>query len=220
MYKAVIFDLDGTLTDTLESMAVAGNKTLEYVGLKPHSVEKYKYFVGDGADILVRRFLKAAGDTECVNFNKAYDAYMRQFALDCTYKVKIYDGIEEMLNKLREKGMKLAVLSNKPHLRAVEVIDNFFEKNIFDIVQGHIQGKAKKPNPNEALEIARKLGVEPCECIYVGDTDVDMQTGKNAGMFTVGVLWGFRDEKELLENGADIVVEKPEEICYNFTKNC
>jgi phosphoglycolate phosphatase len=212
MYKAVIFDLDGTLTDTLESMALASNKTLEYVGLKPRDIQEYRYFVGDGADVLVRRFLKAAGDTECSLFEKAYEVYMKQFAQDCTYIVKPYDGIVDMLEKLKNNGMKLAVLSNKPHLRAIEVIENFFEKNTFDITQGHSVGMNKKPDPTEALAIAKKLGIEPNECIYVGDTDVDMQTGKNAGMYTVGVLWGFRDEKELREHGADYIVSKPSDI--------
>ena len=217
MYKAVIFDLDGTLTDTLESMALASNKTLEYVGLKPRNVQEYKYFVGDGADVLVRRFLVAAGDIECNLFEKAYDAYMKQFAQDCTYKVKPYDGIEDMLSQLKDMGIKLAVLSNKPHLRAVEVIDKFFRENTFDIAQGHSIGMEKKPDPTEALAIAKKLGVKPNECIYVGDTDVDMQTGKSAGMYTVGVLWGFRDEKELRENGADYIARNPSDI-FNLLK--
>lgn len=212
MYKAVIFDLDGTLTDTLESMALASNKTLEYVGLKPRKVEEYKYFVGNGADVLVRRFLVAAGDKDCRLFEKAYEAYMKQFAIDCTYKVKLYDGIENMLKELKNKGIKLAVLSNKPHLRAVEVIDKFFNEDTFDIVKGHIVGKNKKPNPSEVLKMANELQVKPSECIYVGDTDVDMQTGKNAGMYTVGVLWGFRDEKELNEHGADFIAKTPKDI--------
>ena len=212
MYKAVIFDLDGTLTDTLESMAVAGNKTLEYVGLKPREIDEYRYYVGDGAKVLVKRFLKAAGDRECINFNKAYDAYMKQFALDCTYKVKVYDGIMDMINSLKEKGIKLAVLSNKPHDRAVEVVDRFFEKNTFDIVQGHIEGASKKPEPSGAINMAKELDVLASECIYVGDTDVDMQTGKNANMYTVGVTWGFRDEKELRENGADMIIDNPLEL--------
>ena len=212
MYKAAIFDLDGTLTDTLESMAVAGNKTLEGVGLEKRSIEEYKYFAGDGADTLVRRMLVAAGDTECKLFDKAYNLYRKQFAIDCTYKVKTYDGIMEMVKQMKDKGMKLAVLSNKPHARAVEVVYKFFGEGLFDIVQGQVDGVAKKPDPQGAILIAKKLGVETNECLYVGDTDVDMKTGKSADMFTVGVLWGFRDEEELRTNGADKIVSKPSEI--------
>lgn len=212
MYKVAIFDLDGTLTDTLESMAVAGNKTLEGVGLEKRSIEEYKYFAGDGAATLVRRMLVASGDTECKLFDKAYNLYRKQFAIDCTYKVKIYDGIMEMVKQMKEKGMKLAVLSNKPHARAVEVVYKFFGEGLFDIVQGQVDGVAKKPDPQGAILIAKKLGVETNECLYVGDTDVDMKTGKSADMFTVGVLWGFRDEEELRTNGADKIVSKPSEI--------
>ena len=212
MYKVAIFDLDGTLTDTLESMAVAGNKTLESVGLEKRSVEEYKYFAGDGADTLVRRMLVAAGDSECKLFDKAYNLYRKEFAIDCTYKVKTYDGIMEMVKQMKEKEMKLAVLSNKPHARAVEVVYKFFGEGLFDIVQGQVDGVAKKPDPQGAILIAKKLGVETNECLYVGDTDVDMKTGKSADMFTVGVLWGFRDEEVLRTNGADRIVSKPSEI--------
>lgn len=212
MYKAAIFDLDGTLTDTLESMAVAGNKTLESVGLEKRSVEEYKYFAGDGADTLVRRILVAAGDTECKLFDKAYNLYRKEFAIDCTYKVKPYDGIMDMVKQLKDKGIKLAILSNKPHARVVEVVYKFFGEGIFDIVQGQVDGVAKKPDPQGAILIAQKLGVQVDECIYVGDTDVDMKTGKSADMYTVGVLWGFREEEELKVNGADKIVSKPSEI--------
>lgn len=212
MYKVAIFDLDGTLTDTLESIAVAGNKTLESIGLEARSIEEYKYFAGDGADTLVRRMLVAAGDTECKLFDKAYNFYRKEFAIDCTYNVEPYDGIMDMVKALKEKGLKLAVLSNKPHARTVEVVYKYFKEDIFDFVQGQIDGINKKPDPQGALSIAKKLGVDTSECIYVGDTDVDMKTGKSANMYTVGVLWGFRDEKELIENGADKIVSKPNEI--------
>ena len=117
-----------------------------------------------------------------------------------------------MVKQMKEKEMKLAVLSNKPHARAVEVVYKFFGEGLFDIVQGQVDGVAKKPDPQGAILIAKKLGVETNECLYVGDTDVDMKTGKSADMFTVGVLWGFRDEEELRTNGADKIVSKPSEI--------
>ena len=212
MIKAVIFDLDGTLTDTLESMAVAGNNTLESVGLEPRPIEEYKYFAGDGADVLVERFLKAAGDEKLEKYEEAYKNYKEEFALDCTYNVKVYDGILDMLEKLKEKKVKVAVLSNKPHQRVIQVVYKFFGEGMFNIVQGQMEGFAKKPDPEAAISIAKRLGVNPDEVLYVGDTDVDMQTGINASMNTVGVLWGFREEKELRENGAHNIISEPKQI--------
>ena len=117
-----------------------------------------------------------------------------------------------MIKALKEKGLKLAVLSNKPHARVMEVVYKFFEEGTFDVVQGQVDGVNKKPDPQGAITISKILGVDTTECIYVGDTDVDMKTGKSANMYTVGVLWGFREEEELRTNGADKIVSKPSEI--------
>ena len=212
MIKAVIFDLDGTLTDTLESMAVAGNKTLKSVGLEPRSIEEYKSFAGDGADTLVQRMLIAAGDTKLEKFDEAYNNYMREFALDCTHNVAIYEGINELLLELKKRGIKMAVLSNKPHQRALQVVYKFFGESMFNIVFGHMDGVDKKPDPSLAIKISKMLGVGQNEVMYIGDTDVDMMTGVNAKMKTVGVLWGFREKEELIEYGAEYIVSRPEEI--------
>lgn len=212
MYKAAIFDLDGTLADTLESMACAGNATIEALGYKARNIEEYRYFAGDGAAELVRRFMKAAGDENNVNFDKAYKIYQGFFEKDCTYKVKMYDGIKEMLDSLKNAGLKVAVLSNKPHERAIAVVEELFGKNYFDIIFGQQNGIRRKPDPEGAFIISDKLGIEPANTGYIGDTNVDMITGKRAGMFTIGVLWGFRDRKELEENSADAIAEKPKDI--------
>ena len=210
--KAVVFDLDGTLTNTLESLAYVGNKTLESLGLEARPMEEYKYFAGDGVDTLIKRFLMAAGDLECENYKKAYEFFMTEFTGDCTYKVEPYEGIKETLVALKEKGMKLAVLSNKIHPKTVEVVYKFFGENTFDIIQGQMDGLEKKPHPEGALQISKRLGIDVSEIMYVGDTDVDMKTGTSAGMFTVGVLWGFREEDELVENGANKIISHPSEL--------
>lgn len=212
MYKVAIFDLDGTLADTIESIATAGNKTLTACGLEPLAQERYEYFAGDGADTLIRRSLAAAGDMDGVNFEKAYAFYKEIFEKDCTYKVTIFDGLKEVLDEMKRRGILLAVLSNKPHSRTVTVVETLFGKGYFDVVLGQHNGYKRKPNPEGAYMIVKELEVDPSECIYVGDTDVDMQTGTAADMFTVGVLWGFRERAELEANHADVIIASPDEL--------
>lgn len=215
-FKAVIFDLDGTLADSLESIAYSANRAIEAFGYKPFEVERFKRFAGDGADTLIKRCLKESGDTELKDFEKAFEKYKELFKVDCMYKVKPYDGIVELLEKLKENNVKLAVLSNKPQERTEDVIKALFGDKLFDMVLGHSDKRAKKPSPEGAIYIAEKFGVSAEECVYVGDTNTDMKTGKSAGMFTVGVTWGFRDSLELFENGADKIINKPMEILELF----
>lgn len=212
MIKAVLFDLDGTLSDSLASMALAGNTVLEQFGLPKMPVENYRYYCGDGAAMLVKRALSEAGDKELQYFDKAYEAYQEVFRKDCTFNVKPYDGIQEMLASLQKKGIKIAVVSNKPHDRTIDVVEKLFGLDAFDAVIGMKEGRKGKPDPAGALETAQILGVVPSECAFVGDTNVDMKTGTNAGMLRIGVLWGFRDREELVENGADEIVENPQEL--------
>lgn len=212
MYKAVLFDLDGTLADSLESIAYGANKALEAKGFSPHPVENYKYYAGDGADMLIKRALKDAGDEAGEFFDETFSLYQDIFKEDCTYKVKAFDGIFELLEELKARGIKIGVISNKPHLRSVDVVNTLFGEDYFDIVVGQKEGVPKKPDPASTLDGARQLGVLPRECIYAGDTDVDMQNGNAAGMFTVGVLWGFRKREELLENHAHAIIETPREL--------
>lgn len=212
MYKAVLFDLDGTLADSLESIASAANKALEVSGFQPLPVENYKYYAGDGQDTLIRRALKAAGDEEGEWFDKTISVYKEIFKQDCTYKVKAFDGVSELLQELKKRGIKIGVISNKPHQRSLDVVNTLFGEGYFDIVVGQKDGVPKKPNPASTLNGALELGAAPGECIYVGDTDVDMDNGNAAGMFTVGVLWGFRQREELLEHHAHAVIEDPMEL--------
>ncbi|MBU5479932.1 HAD family hydrolase [Blautia sp. MSJ-19] len=211
MIKACIFDLDGTLANTLESMAYVANEILEKMNLQPQPTENFKYYSGEGADMLIRRCLKDAGDPELLNYEQCRNLYRKKFDEDPLYKVVPYDGILETLEELKKQGMKLAVCSNKPHVAAVKVIRQMFE-GYFDLVIGQSDAVRRKPAPDGPLKAAEEFGVTPQECMYVGDTRTDMETGKAAGMHTVGVLWGFRDRQELESSGADVIAQRPQDL--------
>ncbi|MEZ3426878.1 MAG: HAD family hydrolase [Lachnospiraceae bacterium] len=212
MKKAVIFDLDGTLTDSLESIKVSADKAIGEFGFGPYTKEQYKYFVGDGADTLIERCLVAGGDKGLAYFDRAFVEYQKIFQEYCMYRVVPYDGIKELLAALKERGIKIAVLSNKPHERTKDVIYTLFGEGYFDVVQGQIAGMEKKPSPAGVFHILKQLELTAEDVLYLGDTGTDMQTGKSAGAVTIGALWGFREREELLENHADYVIEKPLEL--------
>lgn len=212
MKKAYIFDLDGTIVDSLGSIATCANGRLEELGLKTHSLESYKQFVGEGQYELIRRALRASGDEKLEHYDVAMARYIEVFKDTCHIGCVPYEGIVDMLQKLKEQNVKLAVLSNKAHMNTMQVVAHVFGENLFDEVQGQMEGVARKPDPEGVFQIMKKLDVIPEECVYVGDTSTDMKTGKAAGIFTVGVTWGFRDKKELEEHGADAIVEKAEEL--------
>jgi len=208
--KALIFDLDGTLIDSLKDIALCANRVLEEFELPTHKIEDYKNFVGGGAEILFENCMpkdsnKELRDSVLERFKVIYDQNLQG-------NTKPYDGVYELLDLLESSNYKLGVLSNKPHKFTLKYVEEFFSK--YNISQAHGQKEelAKKPDPIGAINIAKAFNL-PCENIYfVGDSDVDMQTAKNAGMVAVGVSWGFRGTKELIENGADHIVETPIDI--------
>ena len=212
MYKACIFDLDGTLTDTLDSLTYSVNKTLEEMGLSSITRDECRRFVGDGARKLMERALKTSGDKELARIEEGMEVYGRVFKENCTYHVRPYDGVVYMLQKLKTRGIRLAVLSNKPHQQAVDVVETFFGKEMFDRIQGQCDALPKKPDPAGVFYILEALGVKPEEGIYMGDSDVDMQTGKAAGMLTIGASWGFRSKELLEQTGADATIDHAEEL--------
>lgn len=212
MIKACIFDCDGTLLDTLVSIASNANKALKDYGFQEIPTEEYKHMVGDGARVLIQRCLRRAGDLECLQFEPVYQRYREYFKEGCLYRVIPYEGIQDLIEELKTRGIRRAVLSNKPHEQTLSVISATFDEGDFDVVLGLKKDGKKKPDPAGALEIAGILGVKPEECLYIGDTDTDMQTGNGAGMHTVGVLWGFRDREELEKNHGEFIVERPCEI--------
>ena len=217
MKKAVIFDLDGTLADTIASITYCGNLALSRFGLSSFGEEDYKHFVGDGAAMLIRRALLAAGDERLEHFDEVYETYLEIFAKDCMYQVKPYEGICALLEELKRLSVRIAVLSNKPDRDSLRVVEALFGKGYFDFVQGQRADIPRKPDPAGVYRIMEAFGLSAGDFLYVGDSGVDMKTGRAAGIFTVGVLWGFRDRKELVENGADAVISKPLELLSHLT---
>lgn len=215
MIRAFIFDLDGTLANTLESMSTVANKIMKKFGLKELPVDNFRYYSGEGADMLVRRCLKDAGDPELVYYEEARRLYREMFDKDPLYKVVPYEGIPELLTELKKRKLHLAVCSNKPHEAAVKVISRLFDDEL-DLVIGQSARIRRKPAPDAPLKAAETFGVSPEECIYVGDTKTDMETGKAAGMYTIGALWGFRDKQELENSGADAVAQNPKDLLYIY----
>ena len=220
--KACIFDLDGTLTNTLESMTYSVNLTLKEMGLSQITKDQCRMFVGNGARVLIEESLKVSGDPKASRIEegmKIYgrifegvQLYGRLFDQTCTYHVTPYEGIPEMLKALKDRGIHLAVLSNKPDRQTVKVVKEIFGDNIFDYAQGQKDGIRRKPAPDGVWYLMEQMQVSKEECLYIGDSEVDAATGKNAGLKTIGVLWGFRDRKTLETAGADHLIERPEEL--------
>ena len=212
MKKAVIFDFDGTLADSLESIQYCADYAIGTCGFPPIPLEKYNYFVGDGADTLIKRCLAYSGDVEGEYFEKAYLQYQLHLKEHYMYHVEPYEGMKETLEALKQAGIKIAVFSNKPHDRTINVVEELFGKDYFDEILGQTDSRPKKPNPSGLFFLAEKMGVEVQDIAYVGDTSTDMMTGKNAGVWTIGALWGFRDRAELEKYKADVIIEKPLDI--------
>ena len=210
--KACIFDLDGTLTNTLESMTYSVNLTLEEMGLSKITKDQCRLFVGNGARVLMEKSLKAAGDTDASRIEEGMEIYGRIFDKNCTYHVTPYEGIPEMLKALKDKGIQLAVLSNKPDRQTVKVVKAIFGEELFDYAQGQKEGIRRKPEPDGVWYLMEQMHVSKEECLYIGDSEVDAATGRNAGLKTIGVLWGFRDRKTLETAGADDLIDRPDEL--------
>lgn len=210
MIQYAIFDLDGTLVQTMDSLMKTGNLTLNKFGFPAADLEKYKKFVGYGAKNLVKSLLINAGDDEATLLEEAYPIYMELFDQYCTYQIKPYPGIEELLQEMQKREIKLAVLTNKPHPMAQEVMARCFPEDTFEIIQGQSDAFPVKPDPAAALYVAQRMGADDLrKVIFMGDSDADMQTARNAGMIAVGASWGFRPAQELLDNGCEILLRDP-----------
>ena len=211
MTKLCIFDLDGTLADTLTSIAYFSNASLSRFGLEEIEKEKYKKMVGNGAKTLVRRMVDAVGGTD-EQFERVYEDYVRTYDEDFMYLTTAYDGIIDMLHALKENGIKVAILSNKPDSTTKKIAQELFGDALVDLCYGGREGVPLKPDPTAVLGIIEEFGVSLEDCLYIGDTNTDIQTAKNAGLTSIGVLWGFRDREELASSGADYIVSHPLEI--------
>ncbi len=211
-YRGCIFDLDGTLANTLESIAGFCNGTLEVFGLPPIPTEEYKQMVGNGADMLIRRMaLRAGAELSEKSLLEMRAEYDRRYEAEPMKLVSAYPGVPELLQKLKSAGIKLGVVSNKPDNMTRYIVETLYG-GIIDEVRGQREGVPKKPDPTAVLETAEAFGLSPQEILYVGDSGVDMETGKNAGMDPCGVLWGFRDREELLSHGARYLVSTAGEL--------
>ncbi len=212
MYKACIFDLDGTLVDTLDSLLYSVNKTMEAMQLRQITKEQCKRFVGNGSKYLLERTLEVSGDPNKERLAEALQKYEHIFQTGCTYQVVPYPGILEMVQTLQGAGMRLAVLSNKPDLQAKHVVETIFPERSFDCVHGQKEGIPRKPDPTAACMIAQTFQMSPEEILYIGDSEVDVATGKAAHMPTIAVSWGFRDKECLEAAGAVCILDEPQEI--------
>lgn len=210
--KAALFDMDGTITDSLESIAHTTNTVLKEFGYPEIELERFKTIVGDGAETQIRRVMKIHGVSDEDIIQKVYARYLEEFEEGCLYHVTPCKGVPELIEKMKAKGMKIAVVSNKPHAKSVKVADAVYPAGTFDLVIGQKEGIPKKPAPDMALIAAREFGADPSECLYLGDTNTDMKTGIAAGMFTIGVLWGFRERAELEELHPNAIVTTPDEV--------
>lgn len=206
MIRSCIFDLDGTLLNTLGGICYHVNKTLQAYGILPISKEECRTFVGGGAKRLIELSLTARAAYTPDLFDRVYDAYIASYDADPYKNVFAYDGAFDMLDSLKAQGVALAVLSNKPHSSTTLTVEKFFP-GIFDIVLGGRSDKPLKPDPTVAGEILAELGISASECAFIGDSDTDIITGKNLGAgITVGVEWGYRDRPLLISSGADLTV--------------
>ena len=212
MIKLCIFDLDGTVLDTVTTIAYYGNYALSKHGIEPIDVEEYKYFAGNGAVNLIKRALRFRDALTDETFEKVFADYNTAYNANTSYLTAPFDGIPETLDAIKAQGIKMAILSNKPHFATCGVINSLFGEGYFDCVYGQREDVPIKPDPTAVYGIINEMNVKPEECLYIGDTGTDMKTGKNAKLYTVGVLWGFRGKDELLEGGADTIIEKPQQL--------
>jgi phosphoglycolate phosphatase len=213
MIKLCIFDLDGTVLDTVGSIAYYANFALSKNGVEPIPEEQYKYLAGRGISNLVRGMLEYRGCYSDWLFERVFHDYDTAYNADVAYKTTIFDGLLETLDMIKARGVKLAIVSNKPDFATQTVVRALYGEGYFDFVTGQKPGGILKPDPTVVLSVMDSFGATREECLYIGDTSTDMQTGKRAGMRTVGVLWGFRGREELEENGADLIISRPSELC-------
>ncbi len=211
MTKLVIFDLDGTLLYTLESIAVNVNQALADYNLPEIPLNDYKYLVGNAADFLIHGALAKVGASDDL-FAEVRSTYQKYFAVGCNYHVAPYDGVKDLLHELSARGIQCAVFSNKQHEQAISVVEEHFGKGTFAYIQGQEPDLPRKPDPSGVSRICEKVGVTLGDVLYLGDSDVDMKTGLGAGVKTVGVLWGYRTREELEVFHPAGLIEQPEEL--------
>lgn len=214
-YSAVIFDMDGTLLNTLEDLGDCMNLILARAGYAAHPIDDFRYFVGDGMENLVRRVLPEQRRDEAT-IRQIQTAMEEEYGKHWADKTDLYPGISALLDELTKRQIIMGILSNKPDSSTKVIAERYFKDWQFDPVFGARDGVPRKPDPAAALEICRHWELGPSEVLYAGDTNTDMQTARQGGMFAVGVLWGFRSKEELIEHGAQELVAAPQEMLPFF----
>jgi len=210
-FKGVIFDLDGTLINSVEDIADAMNVVLKQNNFPMHNVKTYEQFLGSGLRDLLK---KAIGNknNDSAFIDTCWDAMIAIYAANCTNKTKPYNGIINLLDALVLRKLKMAILSNKADNLTKKIVTELFPTYNFETVIGLTSEETKKPNPKTALQISEIFGMNPQEIVFVGDSGIDMQTATNAGMFAVGVTWGYKDKNELIVNGAKFILNHPSDL--------
>ena len=210
MIKAVLFDLDGTLADSLIDLADGVNRAIASKGFPTHEVEAFKYFVGDGIPKMIERALPE-DNRDAATINEIKDIFLPYYAIHYADNTYAYEGMPELVNTLKSQGFIVAVVTNKEQHMANEVVKSLYG-DVFDLIFGKRDGIPAKPDPTAALMAMEKLGVTPEECVFIGDSGMDVATAVNSGAVPVGEIWGFRKEDELLANGAKYIISKPDEL--------
>lgn len=211
MFKAAFFDLDGTLVNSLYDLAASTNHVIAKYGFNKREVDEFKYFVGDGIPKMLQRAI--GEEIEAETFEKIKNEFLQYYAEHCADETCAYEGIVGLLMFLKSKGVKLAVVTNKAQEMAEKVVDEVFGFVLkFDYILGMQPGIPAKPDPTGVLMAMDKLGVKPNECVFVGDTGMDVAAGVNSGAYAVGVLWGYREKDELEKSGAVAFAKEPKEI--------
>lgn len=208
-YQLAVFDLDGTLLNTLEDLTDSINYALSVSSFPMRTIEEVRRFVGNGIRLLVERSVPQGTEEEKIN--QVYAAFMEHYAVHCADKTRPYDGVVELLRRLRAAGIRTAVVSNKADGAVKELCEKYFA-GLLDEAVGEREGIRRKPAPDSIEEVLKNLNTDKTQAVYIGDSDVDVKTAENAGLEEIAVTWGFRDKDCLLENGAKVFVSMPEEI--------
>jgi len=209
-YDGIMFDLDGTLADTLADIAAACNQAIVLLGREEIELPRFRYLAGQGLRYLIEHALEEQASEDEISQGMA--SFRTYYADHYTDQTKPYPGIPQLLDALMPMPIKVEILSNKPDSATQAFVTQVLEQWSFDAVRGALPNVPLKPDPTSALELTSQLSIPPSRWIYVGDTRVDMETAKAAGFFAVGVLWGFRDEPELREAGADVIISQPDQL--------
>ena len=215
-YEAVVFDLDGTLLNTLEDLMDSVNFALSKYGMEKRGYEEIRRFVGNGAQKLIERAVPCGTQEEKIR--QVYEAFGEHYGAHCNVKTGLYPGITSLLEDLTDRGIKIAIVSNKPH-GAVQKLNEMYFKDFVRVAVGARENMRRKPAPDMVFEALRQLGVSRERAVYVGDSEVDIATAAGAGMECVTVTWGFRNRKELDAAGAKVYVERPEKIIDLITED-